>query len=135
MASNRVVLLLRSVDHGATFSYVSSLLTATDASCLASPVSMVDGPDLFVAGGTEYLVVTPIGPVTLSGNGYSGCVTIPIADAAAGRVERIAGGAPKVVRWLASDDHRFTGPARTPRERPRAGTSSRCLHSRRCSTS
>ncbi len=105
------VVLLRSTDHAQSFSYVGTLVSADDFACLDGAEPQILGPDLFTVGGTEYVVVSPVGPVSNSdAGGYRGCLTIPIADASAGTIARTPGGAPSVVSWVESNDGRFTGP-------------------------
>jgi hypothetical protein len=105
------VVLLRSTDHAQSFSFVSELLAADDFACLGGTVPQILGPDLFTVGSAEYVVVSPVGAVSNTDTGgYRGCVTIPIADPAAGTVARLANGAPSVVSWVRASDGRFTGP-------------------------
>jgi hypothetical protein len=105
------VVLLRSTDHAQTFSFVSTLVSAGDFACLDGVQPQILGPDLFTVAGTEYVVVSPLGPVSSTdAGGYRGCLTIPIADAGAGSIARAPGGAPSVVSWIESTDGRFTGP-------------------------
>jgi hypothetical protein len=105
------VVLLRSTDHARSFSYVSELVAAEDSACLDGTVPQILGSDLFIAGGNEYLIVSPVGSISnSSAGGYKGCVTIPLADASAGTVARDANGAPSVVSWAKATDGRFTGP-------------------------
>jgi hypothetical protein len=103
--------LLRSTDHAASFFYVSRLVPAEDFACIDGTGPDILGADLFTVGGSEYVVVSPTGPVSNSdAGGYRGCVTIPVADAASGVIARAANGAPAVVSFVESDDGRFTGP-------------------------
>jgi hypothetical protein len=105
------VVLLRSTDHAATFSFVSTLVSAGDFACLDGLAPQILGPDLFTVAGSEYVVVSPVGPVSnTDAGGYRGCLTIPIVDAGAGTIARGSGGAPSVVSWIESSDGRFTGP-------------------------
>jgi hypothetical protein len=105
------VVLLRSTDHAQTFSFVSTLVSADDFACLDGAQPQILGPDLFTVGGTEYVVVSPVGPVSnTDAGGYRGCLTIPIADAGAGTIARAPGGTPSVVSWVESSDGRFAGP-------------------------
>ncbi len=78
--------LLRSATHGATWSSVSTLLTAADATCGGAQPGL-NGADLFAVNGTEYVVATPS-----DATGYRGCLVFPIADVGAGTVERDAHG-------------------------------------------
>ena len=78
--------LLRSTTHGATWTSVSTLLTAADAACGTSTPGL-NGGDLFALNGTEYIVATPSDP-----NGYRGCLVFSVDDIAAGKVKRDAEG-------------------------------------------
>lgn len=78
--------LLRSTTHGASWTSVSTLLTAADATCGGAQPGL-DGADLFTVNGTEYVVATPS-----DANGYRGCLVFPIANVAAGTIERDAHG-------------------------------------------
>jgi hypothetical protein len=86
--------LLRSHDHGQSWSYVSNLLTAADATALGSTRPEINGSALFHAYGRYSLIVTPSGMVDFPDGpapGYRGCVVVPIADLEAGTVERCDG--------------------------------------------
>ncbi len=104
--------LLRSRDAARSFERVSTLVDATDGPCLDGTTARVQGPDLFTVGGKAFVIVTPVGPVspTLGDDGYRGCVTIPIADLARGKIARTGNGAPAVARFIHAPDGRFTGP-------------------------
>jgi hypothetical protein len=105
------VVLLRSMDHAATFTFVSTLVSADDFACIDGAVPQILGSDLFMVGGTEYVTVSPTGPVSSSdAGGYRACVTIPVADATTGTIARASNGAPSVVSWVKAADGRFTGP-------------------------
>jgi hypothetical protein len=99
------VVLLRSEDHAASWSFVADLVDGTDAACLDTrPTTTVNAAALFVAGGVEYLSVTP-------GNdaGYEGCLVIPVDDPEAGEIRRDGTGRPVVVRTLVASPPRFAG--------------------------
>lgn len=104
------VVLLRSTDHAKSFSFVSTLVAADDFACLDGTAPQLLGPDLFTVGSSEYVVVSPIGPVSDGGAGYRGCLTLPVADPAKGAIARTASGAPVVDSWVRATDGRFTGP-------------------------
>ena len=95
--------LLRSTDHAATFTHVSTLLRPEDAACLTQGAS-INAPDLFVSGTTEYVVATPAGTT-----GYTGCLTFPFDDIAAGHVQRDAMGRAIVTRAIAPTSGQFSG--------------------------
>jgi hypothetical protein len=105
------VVLLRSTDHAASFTFVGTLLSASDFACLDGTVPQLLGPDLFLVGNQEYIVVSPVGPVSnTDAGGYRACVTIPVSDPTTGTVARTSAGAPLVVSWVTASDGRFTGP-------------------------
>jgi len=106
------VVLLRSTDHARSFSWVSTLVSASDFACLGGALPEVTGPDLFLVNGAEYLTVSPVGPVSHpdASAGYRGCLTMALADADAGTITRGPNGAPTVLRSLQSSDGRFAGP-------------------------
>jgi hypothetical protein len=105
------VVLLRSIDHAKTFTFVATLVASEDFVCLGGAAPQILGADLFVVGGAEYVVVSPSGPVSNNpAGGYRACMTIPVSDADAGAISRSSNGAPTVVSWVAASDARFTGP-------------------------
>jgi hypothetical protein len=105
------VVLLRSTDHAQSFSYVSTLLTASDAAALGAPMRRINAADLFTVGGASYLVATPDGPVNVGAatiDGYTGCLVFPFADVTAGTLARCAG-APVVLSSYERATGRFAG--------------------------
>jgi len=74
--------LLRSTTHGASWASVGTLLRADDAACSGLAPGL-NGADLYVTNGTEYVVATPS-----DATGYRGCMVFPIDDPAAGKVRR-----------------------------------------------
>jgi hypothetical protein len=86
------IVLLRSADHGQSFSYVRTLLEAGDAAWLGAShftaPALLAGPDP-----APVLVVTPS-----YGGLYLGCGVIPFEDADAGTLRR-NGGAPVFIRF------------------------------------
>ncbi len=94
--------LLRSTDHGATFSYVTRLLDARDATCLGGAAPQLNAADLFVAGGKQFLIVTTAGPTAGLPTGYNGCSVLAIDDPSSGKVRRDDAGAPVVLRRIVS---------------------------------
>jgi hypothetical protein len=88
------VRLLRSRDHGETWSHVSTLLSPEDAEPLGSTEPEINGSALLQAEGRYYAIVSPTGPVDFPDGrapGYRGCVVVPIADMETGAVERCDG--------------------------------------------
>lgn len=108
------VRLVRSTDHGATWSFVSTLLSPDDAIALGAAHPQINGSDLFYANGAYHLIVTPDGPVSAPGgggdtfDGYRGCEVIAIDDLDAGTVAR-CNGAPVVEATYMGEPLRFTG--------------------------
>jgi len=74
--------LLRSTTHGASWSSVSTLLTAADSACGTAQPGL-NGADLFASNGTEYVAATPS-----DANGYRGCMVFTVDDIAAGKIKR-----------------------------------------------
>lgn len=107
------VVLLRSTDHAATFSYVGTLLTAADGSSIGSTTPGVQPADLFERGGDTYLIVSTIGSTTGPAqgrpSGYTSCTTILVRDLASAAIRRDAGGAPVVIRKLIAPGGLFAG--------------------------
>jgi hypothetical protein len=105
------VRLLRSHDHGATWTYVSTLLTADDALSLGSTEPQINGSALLSVGDRHYVIASPSGEVDFPdgpGQGYRGCVVVPIADIEAGAVER-CGGEPVVTSAYLGQPGQFVG--------------------------
>ncbi len=75
--------LLRSTTHGTTWTSVSTLLTANDATCGGTSTPGLNGADLYALNGTEYVVATPS-----DANGYRGCLVFSVDDIVAGKVKR-----------------------------------------------
>ncbi|MBK7862444.1 MAG: hypothetical protein IPJ65_28310 [Archangiaceae bacterium] len=104
--------LLRSEDHGATWSFVSTLVNRSEALALGASGGLgpqASGPALFTWRGAEYLSITPNGPVGAAGNGYRGCLVLGFSDLDAGTLEK-CGGAPVVKKAFLGFDRAFTGP-------------------------
>lgn len=89
------VRLLRSLDHGKAWSFVSTLLASEDGPKLGSETNDITGADLFYANGAYHLIVSPFGTVQGPGgdafSGYHGCVVIAMADMDQGQVARCNG--------------------------------------------
>jgi hypothetical protein len=100
------VVLLRSTDHAASWSYVGVLARSDDARCLgrASGLARVNAAELFEAGGKTWAFLTPESLST----GYQGCAAVEV-DLGGGGVKRDASGAPVVTRLLGTADERFSG--------------------------
>ena len=91
------IVLVRSVDHGATWHPVSTLLGPGDADCLA-PGASINAANLFVAGGQAFISATPS-----DATGYHGCAIYRITDLATGAVDR------EPVRTIVPTPDRFSG--------------------------
>jgi len=104
------VVLLRSTDHARTFTYVSELVGWADALALGSTTAQLNAADLFVAGGREYLVVSPTAKVTLPNSatfdGYGGCLVVPMNGDA---VARDCAGNVMVARSILGPPGQFIG--------------------------
>lgn len=100
------VVLARSHDHGRTWSGVGPMLLPGDADCLPGTTAgaSVNAPNLFVGpDGRQYLSATSSDP------GYHGCAIYRVASPATGQIERLANGAPRVLRVIAADTGQFSG--------------------------
>ncbi len=108
------IALVRSADHGATWSRVAMLLDQSDAVALGASGSsgpQMNAADLFEAGGAYYLFATPNGAVTTFGSdssGYRGCSAFRFADIVAGTLER-CGGVPLAVDGFQGAPGQFNG--------------------------
>ncbi len=91
------VVLLRSTDHGASWSYLATPLSGADGACFGGAGKRVNAVDLFTVGAREYLIATPEGP-----DERLGCAVIPFDDPDAGSLEGTAGG-PRAARLLTHD--------------------------------
>ena len=89
------IILVRSVDHAASWHAVGTLLTPADSGCLV-PGGSINAPDLFVAGGKEYVSATS----ALPDGTYRGCAIYPIDNPVTGTVHRDASGLAVPVRTI-----------------------------------
>lgn len=115
MSANQVVTtdirLLRSTDHGISWTYVGVVLSAEDGPMLHSTSNQITGGDLFYANGGYHLIATPFGMVDVQGSqfeGYRGCVVVPISDLDAGEVSR-CDGAPIIEASYLGQPGQFVG--------------------------
>ena len=97
--------LLRSTDHGDTWTRAGTLIDDVDAAALGALNSRVNASSLFNDGSTLWLSVTP----TSSDWDYDGCWIIEVDDPAAGAVMRDTTGRPLVHRFIDAADSRFNG--------------------------
>jgi hypothetical protein len=102
-ATTRIV-LLRSIDHGASWTSVGTMLGASDGSCVMGSTG-VNAADLFVSGGNEYLSATP---GATSGE-YEGCLIFPVTDPTTGAVPRNGAGKAVTSRYIAPSPLQFSG--------------------------
>jgi hypothetical protein len=102
--------LLRSTDHGATWSHAHKLLDSSDGPCVGGAGPEMNAAHLFTRGGQRYLIASPAGTVSFpggaSGSGYRGCLVFRRTDDG---VERDAEGAPVVVARIDPGDGIFAG--------------------------
>ncbi|MCE9574709.1 MAG: hypothetical protein K8W52_16290 [Deltaproteobacteria bacterium] len=89
------VALLRSTDHAASFGFVATMLSASDATCASAAGNRYNAPQLFSHAGATYLVVSP----APDDGSYAGCDVFAIDDPATGAVHRI-GDDPRPLRRL-----------------------------------
>lgn len=102
--------LLRSLDHGASWSHAGTLLETADAPCVGSEELQLNAAHLFSSGGERYLIASPAGAVTLpgdaTGSGYRGCLVFPRTGDG---IERDALGAPIVIARIDAGEGVFAG--------------------------
>jgi len=107
--------LLRSADHGSTWNFVDTLLTAQDALALGATTTQINGADLFFANDAYHLIATPIGLVDFpegQEEGYRGCLVVSVADIETGQVAR-CDGAPTVEAYYLGQPGQFVGACST----------------------
>ncbi|HUY10782.1 MAG TPA: fibronectin type III domain-containing protein, partial [Candidatus Dormibacteraeota bacterium] len=98
------IVMLRSIDHAQTFSFVSTLLTAADAS-IAAGATVFSAPALLpMASGAPALLVTPV-----VGNNYAGCLVLPFASEQDGTLMRDSNDLPISILSLPSFSGDFGG--------------------------
>ncbi len=102
-ATMRIV-LLRTIDHGATWESVGTMVRPSDGNCIAGATG-INAADLFVSGGAEYLSATP-GDST---GAYLGCLVFPVADPTTGAIARDSTGRALVARTIAPQPAQFSG--------------------------
>lgn len=86
------IVLVKSVDHGANWLFVSELTNTADAQKLST--SSLGAPDIFHAPGGTYMLATP----SNAQGKYEGLVVFRFADLASGKLDRDAKGALVVVK-------------------------------------
>ena len=110
--STQNIVLLRSTDHANSFSYVGTLLQATDASTYGA--NYFGAPSLITTEtNAQLLMVTPVGPSTVNGtaiaNAYSGCVAFPIASEQNASLFLNGGGAPMAMLQIPAITNQLSG--------------------------
>jgi hypothetical protein len=105
--------LLRSLDHGASWRYVSTLLNAADAATFGAVKRQFNAPNLYAKNGKLYLFASPDGPIAIgnagaSFGGYRGCLGFAVDDLETGTLKRCEG-KPTVSASLPGIDKRFLG--------------------------
>ena len=98
------VILLASEDHGVSWKFISSLLTAKDAHSFGN--DYFDGTALAVDNGCVFLLAVP-GSRRLM---HDGCVAFEFAALATGRLRRDAAGHPVVANYFAPQPGLLSGP-------------------------
>lgn len=93
--ANYRVILLSSRDHGRSWKYVTTILSAKDAEQFGYRV--FTGTSLVRDKGQIYLFATPSGAYKGKNQGHDGLMAMRVTDIARGRLERDKSGAPKVV--------------------------------------
>jgi hypothetical protein len=104
--------LIRSTDHGASWTYVSTPVSAAQAATLGASGPLgpqASGTDLFAYQGNYYLSVSPNGPVAGGGNGYRGCWIFQFDDIDAGSLVQ-CDGLPAMQKSFGSPTGGFSGP-------------------------
>lgn len=92
------VVLLKSADHGKTWSYVGTLLDSKDASHFGYLV--FTGTSLARVGGKLYLLATPSGGMKQKNKGHDGTMVFELTDISRGKIKREKGGKPLVIKRL-----------------------------------
>jgi len=98
------IVLLRTMDHGATWQAVGTMLGPSDGDCVAGATG-INAADLFVSGGVEYLSATP-GDST---GAYLGCLVFSVANPTTGAVARDSTGHALPMRTIAPQPAQFSG--------------------------
>jgi hypothetical protein len=105
-------MLLRSVDHASTFSYVGVLLDVADGTSLGSTLPGLMPTDFFQIGGVTYLIVSTFGSTPVVPNaptGYTSCTTVRVDDLASASVQRDGQGNAIPLRKLVAPGGTFAG--------------------------
>src|SRR2546427_515165 len=101
--------LLRSTDHGATWSHVSTLLDGSLAGSECGSADAFSAADLFYSGGNEYLIAS-VGPIQPGATwAYDACLVYRVADPVAGALQTDGSGNPVVLRRITAADPRYMG--------------------------
>ena len=100
--------LLRSTDHGKSFSRYAQLVRAEDALCLGGERPEVNAASLFALGSKNYLAVSVAGKNDLGFVGYRGCQILEL-NPAGNAVVRDAQGRPRFLRNIDGVGKPFIG--------------------------
>jgi hypothetical protein len=111
--------LLRSPDHGKSWSHVSTMLDGSHASSECGLAVGYSGGDLFLSGGTEYLVAST-GGAAGNPNLYNAALVYRVQDIDAGILENDAG-SPVVLRRMVNANGGFFGACTYAEGAPCAG--------------
>lgn len=97
------IILFRSTDHAATWSYRGLLLDGDESSCLGGSSPRVNAPHLFTLEDEVLLLASPS-----TDDAYRGCSVMRV-DLATATIERTEADEPAIVRKLDTDPQGFTG--------------------------
>jgi hypothetical protein len=112
LQSSARVVLLRSVDHASTFTYVGLLLDVADGTTLGSTLPGLMPTDFFQVGGVTYLIVSTFGSTPVvpdAPTGYTSCTTVRVDDLGSASVKRDGQGNAVAFRKLVAPGGAFAG--------------------------
>jgi hypothetical protein len=106
------VRLLRSTDHGARWTSVSTLLSKEDAAAFSSTNRQFNGAGFYQKAGKTYMFASPAGEVDFGGGrlapGYRGCLSFEVEDLNAGQLKR-CNGQPVLAAAFTGEAKQFIG--------------------------
>lgn len=97
------IILFRSTDHAATWSYEGLLLDGDESGCLGGSSPRVNAPHLFTLDDEVFLIASPS-----VDDAYRGCSVMGV-DIAAASIQRTESDEPAIVRKLDTDPAGFVG--------------------------
>jgi hypothetical protein len=106
------IVLVRSTDHAATFSFVGAMFLPADGPAIGSNATGAMPTDLFEVNGTTYLIVSTLGTTPVVANspgGYTSCTTIAFDDLASAKLHRDSSGNVVALRKLSAPGGTFAG--------------------------